>query len=230
MQYLKAIWDEHRQLGNWLPTREIKVGDVGTWDRDAGFSKITSLGEMRLGFNSVRSPYGGGTLESSSGYAVKPEADVDLSALGQGEVQLQFAQKGSFALRAEGCTVATIDGADKVFQRIKVRVQTKGWDERYVVITEVVSAQTATLLVSKDRDVSVTATGLSSAGGLISADFTVTGQSHRLTTFVAESGLTLMFKGFRISKPFLRRLAARPAVFDIGDDGVGPLETVDVEY
>lgn len=221
MQYLKAIWDEHKYLGNWVPTRALKVGDVGTWSRDAGFSKVTTLREKNLGFKTSTSALGGGTISSNAGYSISPSGDVDLAGLGQGTFELEFAQKGSFVLHAEGCQSATIEGADLVFRRLKSQLRDGLWEEDYIVVTEVVTATAATILVSTDRDISAKVTGLKDANDLVSVNLAFEGNSAHLNQFVTRDGLTLMFKGFRVDKTWYGAVRSRPVTFGLENDDVG---------
>lgn len=230
-RYLESMWSEFGHLGNWLPSRLIRVGDIGIWDRDTGFSSDDSLRSRNLGFKTRTADHAKSTIKHRAVASMTVGIEGDASKLGQGAFNFEFGQNGGFVLHAEGCTSTTMVGGDLIKQRLKSQLRDRLWEEEYIIVSEVVMASRAKMLLSKTNNASLSLTGLSDPNDLLSADLSIVGQSGEFTEVDAEN-LTLMFKGFQVDKTWYGTVRARPVVFGPGDKDAagGPPQFVEATY
>lgn len=212
-RYLKTLWNEHRYLANWLPTRELKVGDIGIWDRDAGFSKITTLKSKDVRFRTVPGDTSG-TLTSGATFGAQASGSVESATLApDAKLTFELGAKGDFLFHAEGCTSATIDGGDAALRQLKSHLRDGLWDEDYIVITEVVTAARATIVLSESPGARFSLTGLKDRNDLVSADLSLSVEAGTVRQFLAEAGLTPLFRAWQVETTWYGTVRARPVTF-----------------
>ncbi|QAY71198.1 hypothetical protein [Xylanimonas protaetiae] len=73
----------------------------------------------------------------------------------QATASLTFTRESGFALAYEGATRTRVREIPPVQRRIKELARTGGWNERWILVVEVIEAESATLVVSRESGSSV---------------------------------------------------------------------------
>ncbi len=205
-QYTSELNEQYGYLATWLPNVRLRLGDVGLLKRDR-FEFITSLTNLGISF-STRD----GGEEANYQYVSANGANIDINADGEaagvGSALVKSSAKASITFKranavvfvAKGCKTTFIDQQDVLGKKILERFQTGDWQKDYVIITEVVSAESGTVFVSSSADGKVELSAESKLGpsGLSLADASaglqVARSSGVATQIVASKNLTPLFR------------------------------------
>ncbi|RXK86373.1 DNA/RNA non-specific endonuclease [Filimonas effusa] len=236
-QYTGEMRKHFGYHATWLPNTPLALGDVGIMKGDV-FIKVSDLAARGVSFQK-------GFPETNP----KP-ADIDYSSKGavsmttklagkaapvgsaltdvDAGVIIEFSKENAIIFQANGTLVHAIEDTLEVGAQIIELFKAGKWDKNWVVITELVSAESETLLIAsgKNMKVELKANANISAASLNIADtqfgFTLQGSSSLQTKIVASQGLTPLF---RLMK--LRSQLFSPLEFSIA--GVSPLDMLTPE-
>lgn len=216
-RYRKAIWNHFGYLANWLPTTPLQAGDIGVWSAE-GFARVGDLRGKGMSF-------GTRTVEHPLDFTHREVKSAEVVGRGQGVVEgqrlgvkLQFASEGEFAFQAGGCRSTVIDGCEGILQRMKGLFRDGLWDDNYVVISEVMTAARATILLSQSSTASLELEGPKSLDDLLAVDLKVVGQQGTLTQIVAQAGLVPLFKALKVEKGWFGRVRSRTVHYGTDDE------------
>jgi hypothetical protein len=217
--YQKGMFDKFGFLATWLPNAAIRLGDVGAMS-GGKFQRVTSLGDLGITFQ-VRKGSQPIDLSHSSEEGVSINLSGNAAAdAGPAEanagVAVVFGSKGSFVFQATGCVEHSIEDQAKLGRDVIAKFKSGGdWDPDWVVINTVVEAKCATVLVSSSSEgkVELTAKGNLPPNGLALANadagLHLSSLQGDVLHFVAQQGLTPMFRVSRIKRGLLARLLGK---------------------
>ena len=212
-QYTEELHDKFGYLATWLPNTKLKLGDVGFLKRDR-FELITTIDD--LGLHTQSRDIGGAAdyqYISSEGASINfdvsgaaPTAVGPITHSAAAKVSVVFARANAVVFLATGCKTVSIERHDILGRTILERFKAGSWDKDYVVITELVTASSATILISAtdsaqvdlDSKATVAATGLSLAD--VNAGFTIRSSSGVATQILAASEITPLFRASAIRR------------------------------
>lgn len=214
--YTRELRNRLGYSATWVPTLEIRLGDVGRL-QDHGFEHVTTLADLGIPFGKRSTPAtssidytseGGVSLEMKAAGTVPPLG----SGLGQAEagIIVSFSSKDATVLTATGCVTSSVEDLRAVQGRILELHGQGEWDDDYVAVTEVVAAACTTVLISSGSDGSVV---FSAAAGvelgplsIASTEVGLRVSSYRNigTRIVAEGGLTPLFRAHGIRRRWFR--------------------------
>jgi hypothetical protein len=213
-RYAQEITQGLQYLPTWLPMRSLSLGDVGVI-RNNIFEPETNLSNLKIPFISSESrPTGSLRYNSHDGVSATfkasgtvPEAGSTLSISDAG-VTVKFSRAQAIVFEAIGCSVEAISNIADLSQRLIWQYQESNWSSDLYVVTEIVRAEAATVLISTGNTAvvelraggSVGTTGISLAD--INAEFSIASTSGMGIEMVAQTGVTPLFKAGRI-KPGL---------------------------
>ena len=213
-QYTKEIVQALQYLPIWLPIKKLELGSIGTIKNHV-FEITGNIKNTPLPFSrSLDRP--SGTMRYSSKKGVSLQAKLAGSAPAVGSafttadagVSVKFSRGEVVVFEASGCKIESIADVGTLGQSI-VRLYKMGtWDPDQYVVTEVVRADAATVLISSNAGASielrvggkVDVAGVSLAD--VNAEFGVAGYSDMGYQIVAERGLTPLFKAYRVDPGF----------------------------
>lgn len=171
-----------------------------------------------------------GTVDYVSGEGVqvssRSHADVlalDPAAMGGG-LSVKFSRQGAVLFRAEECESEVIDGQNMLETEIVGLHERGDWPDGMVVVTEVVHAARATILVSGGSNATIELRGAADLVGLASAgsSLEVVRSQDIAAQIIARDGLTPLFR----AKGIRKRLVGKATFRRRGDDGrSGPEQT-----
>ncbi len=237
--YVQEVRDNTNYLATWLPTVTVAVGDVGTI-RDYEYQPLTNLKALGIDFESAPAHvvadvnyYSAGSVSISTKLA--GDAPLAGSALAQAKagMSIRFSRDNGVVLLAARCQSRQIKQMLEVSNEILKRHTTGEWKPDWVLVTEVVSADSTTILISRGSSAAIdlAATGSVSAPTLnladVDAKFEIVQQSNIGTNILATRGLTPLFRAAAIRKHLFRPDQFR----DAGPERSGEeLKVGDVDY
>ena len=201
--YLGEMHDEFELHAAWLPGTRVQLGDVGIVDAHNKFSRKTSLDKKGVSFE---------TLEGQSlpDYVFTSAGGVSVLAKAAGEAKIgtldvadagfsiQYSRGKSTVFRANQVLEHVIDDIDSLHSDILEKYKNGKWNEKYVVVTKVIQAESATILISRDSDAQIDLKAETEVPNMniasIDANFSVKTQKGLETQVVANKGLTPLFE------------------------------------
>lgn len=148
--YASAVSQQLDFLPTWPLDYDVKLGDVGVLKGNI-FRRTDTLEHLGLGGFKVRNGRGDVTLEFTSKdgveMAISGGADSTLKETGA-EVEVTFSREGAVFLRVGDHSIQQIESTDALGREIIERFKRGEWERDRVVVTEVVRASAATVLVS----------------------------------------------------------------------------------
>lgn len=217
-QYTRELYEKLSYLATWLPGVPLRVGDIGVM-RDGHVQRVSSLDNLRIAF-AVRRDHASAQLDYASRGAVSvafkaagaipPDGSVLPEA--SAGVVIQMSRENSVLFQALGASFPSIEDQLGLEREIRLRHAGGGWDTDWFVVTEVLQARAATILIasSSDARLELSARGSLSPANISVADveagFEIAHVRGMHTRIVACEGLTPLFRAKRLRK----RLFARP--------------------
>lgn len=213
-QYMDEMHDEFKYFATWLPGNPLHIGDIGELDNNE-FTYISNLNKKGIDFE-VQTDSSKNTLEHTT------KGDVSISTKLNGEIGIpkfnldvadagiivEFGIKGGIAFNAEGVKNIKITEVDKIDQEIKNRWDKGLWKDNWVVISELVIADSTTILISNEKNASIALKAKIQVPKLslasIDANFEPTYKKSINTSIICQSELTPLFKARGVHKEFWR--------------------------
>ena len=210
-QYAREIHDELKYWTAWLPGSLVQLGDVGTVD-DVIFNRRSSLAAFGVAFTPTQPASPGDLTHSSSG-----AVSLDFQATGQNQgvpglpageagVGISFSRDRAVVFAAVGTQQTEIADIVQLSRDLKDANRNRDFPAHYVVVTAVVAAASATVLIAQSEQASLTLKAGANAalGGIADlanadAHLSITSSRNMSTQYVAAKNLTPLFKvmGFR---------------------------------
>ena len=146
--------------GNLEIHHPFKLGQIVTWNRRSGFEVIGHINDDFIGLDFQANEINGrGIADLDFGN----ETGVELRAKFAGNAQLpnsnlgiddagfsiEFESKGSYLLKTSGTKISYIENIAELGKKVRHFYLNKKWNRNWFVITLLVSAEVATLLISK---------------------------------------------------------------------------------
>ena len=150
-QYVSEMREQFGYLAAWLPGTSVELGDVGVL-QGSRFDFVTTLGALEVGF-AVQPARAVGDLE----YASAGQVDVEWHGRGNvlggtgmgadGAVTVSFKRSHATFFQASRCAVSAMADVAAVERALTGLGKTR-WQREWVVVTEVVRARSAAVIVS----------------------------------------------------------------------------------
>ena len=208
--YVEGIERQLGYLATWLPTTDIHVGDIGRFDGQT-FVPTSSLSARSIRF-AVQRGVAVGDLSAQIGRKIR------ITAKARGEtnqlapsipkakagVVVEFGSKESAIFSASGCREDRMEDVERLSDVIERLYDTWQWSKDLVVVTHVVKARNATILVSSEKEATfeLTASASAKAGpvdvGRLSAGWSLASSYNSSLSLVSRSNLTPLFRAVKI--------------------------------
>lgn len=220
---MTEIRKETRYSATWLPIAPVSLGDVGrlngyqyvpvTTLKDLGFSFDVEKGTV----NADIDYYSKGAVSSEVKLAGRTPPPGSPLVHGKVGVTLSFKRAGAIVFAASGCRSNRIRDNKSLGDIILQRFHDGLWERDLVVVTEVVSASTATILVASSAGAQV---DLVAEGKVTTPSVSLADASARFYTassraigfnVIGGKNLTPLFRAGGIKRTFLRRASFRGA-------------------
>lgn len=213
-QYTKELYERFGYLATWTPGTPVAIGDVGEMDGNV-FRRVSSLKLMQIPF-SVRKDTGREDLLYTSESGVKMNFKAAGTPVIAGSslvtqkagVTIDFQKGAGVVFVARGCQSPSIEDQISLGKEIIRRYNTNGWDKKYVVVTEVVQADSMTAFISESSGgkIELIAENSLNLGTVnladFSANFSVGASSGIHTQIIAKDRLTPLFRVRKVKVSF----------------------------
>jgi len=205
-QYTDDLKKRFGYNSTWLPGVPLLLGDIGVI-KDNVFTRLAALEDFEIQFE-IREDDTTDDLEYSSQGSVSVAAKLSGSASPQGSTLsnldagliVEFGSVNSILFKANQTRVHLIKNTIALGDKILQLYRDGKWNKHWVVITELVKAESATILISnqKDAKIELKANANLNAKNLDIADakfeFSATFHKGLDTKIIAQTGLTPLFK------------------------------------
>lgn len=243
--YVREVSAQLSYLANWPVVLPLRLGTIGTLDRSLfepvgdvanfGIGGVVVPGDSRADISYSSDRTRAGAVDFGAAIPSLPAAG---GAGGQLKVTFSFSRDYSVALRMTGVTSSRIQDQLSLAARIAELARAGTWDPRWYIVTDLLAADTVTVLVSgKGQSSAEFALDLAQpvpAGlDLLEASLnpTLTSQASMDTVILNANEATPLFKAKRIKKSFWQgivpELEAGAAAAVPVDESVAPDELFD---
>jgi hypothetical protein len=199
----------------WLPGTRFAVGDIGTLNGYL-FEKVGTLDELKLKYyaepDNDPSPL---DISSESGVAVsfkaagETNAAFDYIGAADAGLKIAFGSEGAFILQAPETFESEV-GDRLNLQRQIVNAYAKGnWEKDWLVITRLVKATSATVLISKSSNASLELTAKGNLSGAVAA----LGSANAGITVKHQQGDTISMIGGQNVTPLFQLSRLKTGIF-----------------
>lgn len=212
--YLKSLYKKtHGYRPTWLPTKPIQIGDVGILENNV-FDKVSTLKKYGIFFEAQTSE-NDAAIDFSSERGItlvtKLEGKVDPKAINLGEADagfiIEFNHKNGFIFRLNGSRTSIISNLGRVKEEVLKRFKEGEWDKDLVIISELIEAKSATILVSGQagNKVELKAQGNLNVSTMDIADACLnlrleSGQALA-ATILGQEGITPLYRAIGVKQP-----------------------------
>ncbi len=205
-QYSNEMFKKFGYMATWTPGVQMELGDVGVV-KDKLFTRITTLKNLGIPFNIRPDTSKESQKHSSSGsvsitFKAAGKAPAVGSVLTEAEAgfSIEFKKSKATVYEALGCLAPSIDDQVAIGKRIRQLADQGDWNKDWAVITELVTADSATVLISNSSSakIELSASGAVTAGTVsladVSAGLQIAFSKDMQTVLVSQAGLTPLFK------------------------------------
>jgi hypothetical protein len=220
-QYTKEMKEQLNYSATWLPTTIVAPGDVGTVF-NYEFQHLTTVAEFEIGFATVPNP-----VQADFDYCSTNAVSITAKASGQVPlagsifsqadtgISVKFSRNNAIAFRMSQCSSARIADLNALRKQILLKYNSKEWRDDMVVVTEVVKAARATIVISKSANAQIDLLAHGNIGvqelhiANANAEFQVLRASNIAFNIIAEKDLTPLFRFAGIKKAIFGRTEPR---------------------
>ncbi len=210
--YLTEMADKFKYYAAWLPGISLRLGDIGIINDQNQFIPKTSLKNRGITFE-VREDSKKDDLKhsSSEGVSISMKAAGEVLAgtkvLKPADVGFiaEFGRANAVVFHADGVVSTRIEDIDKLVTDIAAKAEKNEWKKEWAVITELITADSSTILISNSNNARIEIKASADVPGLniASADakLGVAFESGMHTSIVAKNGLTPLFNVAKLESP-----------------------------
>ncbi|MFZ2899833.1 MAG: hypothetical protein WA004_14490 [Saprospiraceae bacterium] len=237
--YLKQIQEQFRYRPIWPPGKPLEVGVIGKIPRGI-FTNYTTI-EKELGVKpEIQSTYKkddvlefetSGSVQTTfkaKGQGTPPNAQY----LGEADagVVIEFNSGDAVVFKLKGYHTHQIMNLAEIQEAVVAKYKAKKWDKEYVLITEVIEADGATILISKNAGAKVELAANADIGGKelniadASLGWDLKSERSMATKVIAQSSITPLYLAMSVRKSWFgpaelevkRSLKPEGADWDVG--------------
>jgi hypothetical protein len=153
--YTRELRDNLNYTATWLPNLKLSLGDVGVLSKYE-FTYRTNLENLGIPFKEGKA----GSVATYS-YVSSDSVKRDIKLAGKAPIAgsvladvdagitFTFSREDAVVFLATGCTVRTIANQEPIKKAIQKAYDHGAWERDYVVVTELVSAASTTIIISE---------------------------------------------------------------------------------
>lgn len=208
-QYTKELRQAFGYLATWLPGLPMHLGDVGVL-QDGEFQRVTHLEPLGVAYERRKDNARDDLRYESSGkvsVTVKGAGEAGggvFEHVGDAEagIAVKFEDEKAVVLSLEGVRSDTISDPAAI-ERAAREQHAEAWDADWLVVSEIVTATKATILISNERNSSIELKAKVDVGRPVKladaeAKLEVASSRGMHTQLIGASGLTPMFRAIQI--------------------------------
>lgn len=216
--YTKEIKKRYNYSATWAPDTPISLGAVGKMI-NYEFDRMTSLQNLNIPFKPI-SVETSGEVQKEYRYYSADHGSMDVKLSGAAPIPginllqadagvgIRFERDKSIVFHLYGCSITRIDDIQSLLKELEARYKAGNWDKDNVVVTEVIYASRATILISEQSS-SQWGVKVSGILGLqnfnlanLGADAVVVNNKGFGTEIFSRGGLIPLFKAHGLKRRF----------------------------
>ncbi len=205
-QYTNEMKRKFGYYATWNPGVPLKLGDIGIFKRNV-FTRISGLDDFNISFevrpDTTKTPLehnsqGSVTITTKLSGTVAPQGSV-LTDIDAGII-VEFSKENSTLFKANNTVTPSIKDTIQLGKEIISLFKEGKWDKNWVVITELVEAESATIIISNTSNSKIELKANANVGAanfdIADAKFEFSPQFTRglETKIISAEGLTPLFK------------------------------------
>ncbi|HLF63265.1 MAG TPA: hypothetical protein VI603_05920 [Saprospiraceae bacterium] len=213
-QYLNEINNRFQYRATWEPNKTLAIGDIGILEKGI-FSLRSTLAKENIP-PTIRTDENEGSMKYTSEGAVditaklSGQTSMPQSGLAQGDagITIQFKKQDAVVFQINGSRTHQIENTGEIEREVLQRFRENKWPKDWVIITELVQAKEATILISNSKDSKIELkanANVHAASDLDIADaqlqFGVVAKRGIATEIIAKEGITPLYRVSGIKKP-----------------------------
>jgi hypothetical protein len=212
--YVTELHSSLGYLATWLPTSALELGDLVTAN-DGGLARIGHIRDHGLSFIPRPGP-GRAVYEYASSGAVSISVKLagqimTGSSLGDAEVGfvVKFSRANAIVFEAAGCSSTTMADLASLGRSIEKRYAAGKWDRDWMLVTEIVNAKAATIIISSSQSAQadLKASGEIGTGGIRLSDVAAKLEAKHTVDIglkiIASTPLTPLYRASGIKRSWL---------------------------
>lgn len=204
-----------------------KLGHIITFDRRSGFEVVGHISNSHFRLSDFTPIEKSGVSEVDIDFGTETGINIEAKITGDAQIPdsrlsvedtglvIEFESKASYLLKTAETKVHFIENVAELGERVNRLYKDKKWNRNWFIITQLIEADRATLLISKSRNskIELKAKGSLdsiSENDLVSADinFTALTKKEMNTTIIGKKGP--YFPLFKVNGIRVRRLFPQP--------------------
>jgi hypothetical protein len=220
-------------LATWLPTSKLTLGDLVAAG-DSGLVRIGHIRDHGLSFTPHAGP-SRATYEYASSGAVSISQKLAGQAMvgssladSEAGLVIKFSRANAVVFEASGCSSAAIADLISLGRAVEKRYAAGEWDRNWMLVTELVSAKGATIIVSgsQSAQADLKVGGTIGQGVVKLSDVDAKLEFKRVVDIgfkiIASTGLTPLYRAAGIKRSWLGKAQFRPrSAKPTGDEDTG---------
>ena len=202
-------------LATWLPNCELQLGDLLAATGDGGLARVGHVRDHGLSFTPHAGPsraiyeYASSgavsIMQKLAGQVVPGSSLADADA----GVIVKFGRTNAIVFEASGCSNTGIADLISLGRAIEKRYAAGEWDRKWMLVTELVNAKAATIIIagSQSAQADLKASGTIGKGGIRLSDLNAKLEAKKTVDIgfkiIASAGLTPLYRASGIKRSWL---------------------------
>jgi hypothetical protein len=213
-QYLNEINARFQYRATWEPNKTLNIGDIGILEKGI-FSLRSTLTKEGIPVQ-VRTDESEGSLKYTSqgavdinvklaGKAAPPQSQLGTADAG---ITIQFKKENAIVFQVNGTRTFQLENFGDIEREVLSRFHAGKWPKDWVIISELVQAREATILISSNRDsiIELKANAeVKAESDLDLADaqlnFGIVTKKGLSTEIIAKEGISPLYRASGVKKP-----------------------------
>lgn len=141
-----------------------KLGHIVTFDKRSGFEIVGHIDDKYFNLQTYKAKEISGNVKADIDFGSETGINVDLKLQGDAKIPnsrlgiedaglvIHFEKKASYLLKTGDTTVHYIENIAELGKKVKSLYIDKKWNRKWFIITELIEAERATLLISKSSN------------------------------------------------------------------------------
>jgi len=208
--YRAELYSALGYLATWLPNSGLQLGDLVVAAGDSGLVRVGHIRHHGLSFTphsgSTRATYEYASSGAVSVFTKIAGQAVPGSSLADAEAGLvvKFSRTNAIVFEASGCSSTSIADLASLGRAIEKRYAAGKWDRKWMLVTELVKAQGATIIIagSQSAQADLKASGTVGTGGIRLSDLNAKLEAKNTVgigfKIIASTGLTPLYRASQI--------------------------------
>ena len=217
--YLKHMNDQTGYRATWDPGRPLQIGFIGKLEGPGVFTVFSSLQKEGIEPEIVSD-----SSSSELDYTSNDQVSIGIKLAGstpaagsiltnaEAGFEFEFKSENAIVFKVDGYKTHQIINIANIESQIKEKYNNGNWEKDWVVVTQLIEADTATIIISNSGNSNLTLKAKAGAGtGELkltdaSLGLTVAREKGSTLKFITQSHLTPLYKVMGLVHPFLGKL------------------------